>query len=52
MVAKGWEGRRDYRGGDGYSVSFGGAEYVLKLMVVMNLQLCEYTQSHLSESIV
>ena len=30
----------------GYRVSFYGKENVLKLMVVMVAQLCEYTKSH------
>ena len=30
----------------GYRVSFYGNENVLKLMVVMVAQLCEYTKSH------
>ena len=31
---------------EGYRVSFWGNQNVLKLAVVINVQLCEYTKSH------
>ena len=31
---------------NGYNVSFGGDENVLKLSVIMFAQFCEYTKSH------
>lgn len=31
---------------NGYAVSFGGDESVLKLIVVLVAQLCEYTKNH------